>query len=345
MDIFDDNVSSSGFVSKSDILKYVAEEDIFELVFKFKPKEYEYITSPFRKDTTPGCYFEVKNGRLKFVDFGSRIFVRGVQMLNIDCYDAVQQYYKLPSYSSTLAFIKKHLIDGKDLIELPRKEYVPVERTETTIVFDARTFQIIDKEFWHDRYEIQLEQLKEDRIFPVEKFTVRNSKGSFTDKPKTPMYAFTDFVSKKVKLYSPYQTGKYKFITNCNQNDLGGIRSLPKTGKQLIITKSYKDWRVLTNQGLVCIWLQAEVMFPNLTILLPICNRFESVVVFLDNDETGIKFGTNLVVTINSYIPGKASLIYLPPRLLEEDISDPGDLIHRQGRGQLLSFLSYAGLI
>lgn len=345
MDIFKSNVSSSGFVSKSDILKYVTEESIFELVFKFKPVEYEYITSPFREDRTPGCYFEVKNGRLKFVDFGSRIFIRGVQMLNIDCYDAVQQYFKLPTYSSTLMFIQKHLIEGKDLEEIPRKEYVPVSKVETSIVFDARQFLISDKEFWLDKYEIQLDQLKEDRVFPVSKYTIHSSKKSFTDIPKTLTYAFTDFESKKVKLYFPFVTGKYRFITNCTQNDLGGIRSLPKTGKKLVITKSYKDWRVLTNQGLVCIWLQAEVMFPNLTILLPICNRFDSVVVFLDNDETGIKFGMDLTEIINSYIPGKASHIYLPPRLLEESISDPGDLIHRQGRAQLLSFLSYTGLI
>ena len=39
-----------GFIDKDDILKYVSEEDIFELVFGFKPKEFDYVTSPFRND-------------------------------------------------------------------------------------------------------------------------------------------------------------------------------------------------------------------------------------------------------------------------------------------------------
>ena len=33
------------------------EEDIFELVFKFKPKEFDYVKSPFRKDDSAGCWF------------------------------------------------------------------------------------------------------------------------------------------------------------------------------------------------------------------------------------------------------------------------------------------------
>ena len=116
-----------GFIDKNDILKYVSEEDIFELVFKFKPKEFDYVTSPFRKDSDAGCWFQYyPSGKLKFTDFGSQVYIRGRKMINIDCFDAVQIFFNLTNLYQTLAFIKKHLIDGKELPE--RKDVVFTER-------------------------------------------------------------------------------------------------------------------------------------------------------------------------------------------------------------------------
>ena len=46
-------VKNKGFIDKDEILKYVSEEDIFELIFGFKPVEYERIVSPFREDNIP----------------------------------------------------------------------------------------------------------------------------------------------------------------------------------------------------------------------------------------------------------------------------------------------------
>jgi hypothetical protein len=172
--MFDKNDEQiKGFIDKNDILKYVSEEDIFELVFKFKPKEFDYVTSPFRKDSDAGCWFQYyPSGKLKFIDFGSQVYMRGRKMINIDCFDAVQIYFNLPNYYQTLKFIKKHLIDGK---ELPEHDVniTQREKRELVILFDVREFESRDGHYYK-RYEISKQNLIDDKVFAVKRFKILN---------------------------------------------------------------------------------------------------------------------------------------------------------------------------
>lgn len=331
-----------GFIDKDDILKYVSEEDIFELVFGFKPKEFDYVISPFRKDNSAGCWFQYyPSGKLKFTDFGSQIYIRGVKMINIDCFDAVQFYFKLGGLYKTLQFIKKHLIDGKDL---PKMEYIlnekKIEKRKVKILFDIRDFDIRDEMFWK-KYGISKQNLIDDKVFPIKRFKVVNSKkGDFSSRIYDICYAYTDFEDGRKKLYRPYQKGKGKFLSTCNQNDIGGFNHLPKFGNKLIITKSYKDYRVLKNQELNVVWFQNEGMIPTNDYLLPLCKRFDNIVIFFDNDNTGKEVGEKISNLINSHFPGKSKFIHLPDELLESKIKDPSDLIHKKGLQVLIEFLN-----
>lgn len=343
MNIFGNNSitkqSEKGFIDKEEILKYVSERDIFELVFRFKPQEYDYVKSPFRKDRNPGCWFHIApNGKWRFVDFGNSDKIGKVSMGNIDCFDAVQVYFKLNNLYETLCFIKKHLIDGKDLPEREKVEIAVSVEQKTDILFTPRNYLIEDKQFWFDRYQISKQNLIDDRVFPVIQFKVLNGKyGDYSVNTKSISYCYTDFDSGHKKIYRPYETKR--FLTNCDQNDIGGIKFLSNSDKKLIITKSYKDYRVLKNQGLNVIWFQNEGMYPNLDILLPLCNRFDEIVIFFDNDESGIKASDKLVAIINSFFQNKARSIHFPINLLSEKISDPSDFIEKKGRQNLLSFL------
>lgn len=339
--------TEKGFIDKKTILKYVSEEDIFELVFGFKPKEYDYVASPFRYDRRPGCYFEFSlSGKLTFVDFGSQIRRYDKQMIRIDCFDAVQIYFNLPNLYQTMRFIRAKLIEGKELEERIVKPLIVVQKPEVEILFESKNFEIADRDFWKSKYEIEKIQLIEDQVYSVYRYSVKNSKyGNYTIHPKSLTYCFNEFKNGNKKIYRPLETGKRRFVTTCTKNDIGGLHRLPKNGKKLIITKSYKDWRVLINQGLHAIWFQNEGMFPDLEYLLPICNRFEQVIIFFDNDETGIKQSLKLQNIINSFLPGFASITHLPLSLFEKGITDPSDLIYNQGRSRLLDFLSYKKLL
>lgn len=339
-----DNVDERGFISKEDILKYVTEEDIFELVFGFKPVEHEYVTSPFRIDKTAGCWFETDmiNGKLRFRDFAY-----GTKPL--DCFDAVQDYYKLPNFYKTLEFIKAKLIDGKDIKHtikhIKPTERVAVVKKEVKIFISTRDFNKRDKRYW-EKYEITRQNLIDDKVFPVQKYKLLDTKrGNFISRVYDICYAYTDFNLGKKKLYRPFQKGKAKFLTNCKANDIGGINSLIPYGRQLIISKSYKDFRVLKNQGLNVLWFQNEGMFPSKDILLNLVERFYNVIVFFDNDEPGIIAANKLTKLINSSFPRKAKSLCLPVKLLQENIKDPADLIAKKGRNVLQQFLKDKKLI
>lgn len=339
----DVKVTDKGFINKDHILKYVSQELIYGLVFGFEPKEYDYIVSPFREDKTPGCYFEYDpSGILRFVDYANPEVKRGIKMNNIDCFNAVMIHFNLPNFYETLKFIKKKLMDGKNLTEIKKERPEQSSNSikpEVIINTVARNFLLLDKHFWQDRYEITKQNLIEDNTFPISLFSLTNEKkGKVVIEPTTATYCFNLGEGKK-KIYRPYHKGKSRFFTNCTGDDVGAINSLPKNGDKLIITKSYKDYRVIKNQGYNVVWFQNEGMFPSLEILLPLCNRFKEVIVIFDNDETGIIAAQKLVAIINSYIPDKAKYFHIPIQMLKDKIKDPADFIEAKGRNHLLEFL------
>jgi len=347
---YSDNLEERGYFSKSRILEYVSQEDIFSLVFGFRPVEFEYVKSPFRDDSNPGCWFEYsgQNGKLRFKDFGSTDrYIGRVNLGNIDCFDAVQVYFKLSNFYQTLSFIKKHLIDGKNL---PKR--VPIKllkqsakKKEVEILIRARPFIKKDKEFW-EKYGISRQNLIDDKVFPTTQVTLLNTKkGNLTFVTSDVSYAFTDFSGKRKKIYRPNQKGKKRFVTNCKADDIGNIRQLIPYGKQLVVTKSYKDCRVLRNQGLNSVWLQNEGMRPSIKSTIELCKRFEDVIVFYDNDEVGIQAAQKISQEINIMLPNKSRSLHLPVSMFERGITDPADLVGLDGVTPLRQFLTQNQII
>jgi len=98
-------------------------------------------------------------------------------------------------------------------------------------------------------------------------------------------------------------------------------------GKELIITKGYKDYRVLKNNGKNVVWFQNEGMMPNDLILNHLVNHFVNVIVWFDNDQPGITASEKVKNHINTLVPGKAKNLWLPERGLAVGIKDPSDCI------------------
>ena len=325
-----------GFINQNTILEYVSQEEIFELVFGYQPKEYVYVTSPFRTDRNAGCWFERTNshtGKLRFVDFANDF------NKPMDCFDAVQQFYKLPNFYLTLEFVYDRLISGrskaKGVFIIPTQE----ERKTTSILFDSRPFITSKDGVYWKRYDITKQNLIDDKVFPIKKYYILNGKlGDYSNSCYDIAYAYTNFADQRKKLYFPYRDKKKRFITTCIKNDIGGLEYLPPFGKEVIITKSYKDWRVLYNNGKNVIYLQNEGMIPEETLLLSKIKGFNKVIVWFDNDAQGIISSNKVTSLINSTFPSKASPLWLPEHLNEVGISDPSDLYYHKGKQQLHEF-------
>jgi len=342
-----DDIAESGFINKDKILEYVSQADIFQLVFGFEPVEFEYITSPFREDNSPGCWFEIdiNTNKLRFTDFADTRVINGVKMSNIDCFDAVMIYYGLPNFYKTLEFIKAKLIDGKDIkhdiIHIkPTHREVKRVKNKVGVLINTRDFYLNDRNFWETRYRISKDNLIEDKVFSIQKFKLTGTKsGDHLFKTPDIAYAYTEFASGNKKIYRPTKKGARRFITNCTADDVGGMNSQIKSGRLLIITKSYKDYRVLRNLGLNVRWLQNEGMFPKSEEFWELIAAFDKVVVFFDNDSAGIKAAHDLVELINYPVGTKAWYIHLPVEMLAVGISDPSDLVHKRNEQQLINFL------
>jgi len=333
-----------GYISKEQILEYVSQEDIFQLVFGYKPIEYLHVTSPFRKDINPGCWFEVDvlTEKLRFVDFANKEVKNRIKMSNIDCFDAVTIFFKMPSFYHTLNFIKKELITNKKIKNKifhrePAKKKV---KKHTTITVNTRAFNYPDKVFWSKRYKITQKQLLSDKTFGVSKFKIDNPRKNINVIiPRTITYVYTGFQKDRKKIYSPYNTSN-KFITNCNQEDVGGINTLSFLKNFLIITKSYKDYRVLKNLGLDVIWFQNEGAFPINKEFWKTINKYSEIIVFFDNDRAGEEASEKLLDYLKKGFFGITRRISFSKELLKQRIKDPSDSVHRKNIQYLINFLT-----
>ena len=325
-----------GFINKDKLLEYVSQEEIFGLVFGFLPEEYQYVRSPFREDGSAGCYFERYRGKLYFKDFADPLR----ENVTMDCFEAVQRYYGLPNFYKALELIRERLLDGRvlghDVVTIKSK---PPKRKRVRIEVETRDFDAKDKRFWQ-RYGIGRQQLLDDKVFAVKRYYMEGTRhGDILKRTDGPTYVFSNFREGRKKIYLPFEKGRLRFLSNCDENDIGETGSLPRYGNKLVISKSYKDCRVLRNQGLSSIWLQNEGSCPDRDVLMPIVERFATTVVLFDNDETGILASREIANRINGVIPGKARALTLPPHLERFGVSDPADMYSKMGEGHLKEFL------
>lgn len=329
---------SSPYLNREEIFSLVKEEEVFKLVFGYEPSEGSVTCSPFRADTNPSCYFERSpySGKLLFIDWGDSFRTHN------DCVDCIQRYYNLKNYYSSLAFIKEALINNKKFTlkhsPLSFSGNLKSEKKETIIKIKSRAFTLLDKYYW-EKYGITKDNLLSDKVFSVNRYLIENEKGSnvYEVNNKTLCYCFSDFDNNKMKLYFPYS--KIRFKTNCSNNDVGGVRNLDYSDKQIVITKSYKDYRVLKNLGYNSIWTQSETNHPNSEFLSLLTSIFSDIIIFFDNDITGIK-GSSILKEKIEALNGQAYSLYLPEYLLQENIKDASDLYSKKGKEELINFLN-----
>lgn len=339
-------------LTKEEVLRRVSEKDIFQALFDnvdiVLDRERLY-KAPYRNDIHADCWFEEHEGVLCFIDFAS------TGKKSKTCFDVIMIMYGL-SFAQSIQWcnekfnlglgnsstkVKKIVVEN-DYIE---EEKIIKSFKKRTITLLPRKFNYKDKQFW-GKYEISSDNLKEDSVVAVEMYRAYSKKGKpFSVRPLDVCYAYTEFPDQRVKIYYPSGNKFNKWITNCNQDDVGSIKHLPKKGELLIISKSYKDCRVLRNLGLNSIWFQNEGMFPNMRIIKDLTKRFKHIVVWFDNDNAGITNSRIAVNYINSISPNKARSIMLPPKLLLENIKDPSDFFFHKGKIELTSFLKEKSII
>lgn len=312
------------YIDKNEILKHHSESDIFKLVFNCIPVIGKKYLSPFRVDNDPGCFFDYSSsGKLLFYDYATT-------QISYDCFSAVQTYYGLRNFYETLKVIRDNV--EKSTETLVSSKVYREKRSRVKMYINPRDFVELDKEFWSPYY-ISSNDLKEDFVYPLKETTLTNTKkGNVNIKFREIAYCYTGFKSGNKKIYIPFSN--YRFISTCNMEDIGGEEKIKYDVDYIVATKSYKDFRVIYNQGYNVIWLQNEGMYPNK--LIKIASEFEKVFILFDNDAAGIRASENIVEKLLKDTKSEILNIKVPQY---KNVKDPSDFIKYKGLKKFISLL------
>lgn len=320
----------SSIVTDWNIIKTWNQLHLWSWFLGYQINENDKFCNPLRVDTHAGCWLTYSNtnpGWLVLIDYGDRRFM-GYDILSAIAY-------------------QRHTTK-KEAFYYILSNFQPIHLTKNQVIRNKNNFNFIlhskprkwlkkDADFWLS-YDIHKENLLEDKTFAVHHY-IMNSK----DSPKHynkfyPDLAYCYPFKKHQKLYLP--DTKIRFISSCDENDIGGLNELSISSNILIITKSYKDYRVLKNLGYDVVWFQNEGCIPNPFLLTKLYEEYEYIFIFYDNDKSGIKASHkicdyyNEIFNTDKFIP-----TCLDPELEITGITDPSDFIKEYGKQELISEL------
>lgn len=318
-------------ITRKMVLERFSQEEIFGWCFKDIISTDRKYCSPLRDDRHPACYFKYSpNGVLWFCDWGS-----------INSHYNCFQFYSL-YFNIDYQFVYEHIWNNVDDCSMYSMLSIPNNAIKKKVHNGKTIIEVLEKEwdeneirFWQ-QYGITIEQLEQDCVKPLKAVMISNGEESYSFRVNKMAFEY-QFQENRKKIYQPYNS-KGKWYTNCNANDVGNINNLHKNGYNLIITKSYKDCRVLRNLGWNTIWFQNEGMCPSANILEPLLNRFEKIHIFYDNDKAGIAAAEKIRNVLLKY-NNDVRTFHLPEKLFDKGVKDPSDFVKLFSYKQLNEFI------
>ena len=332
-----------------DFLDYFSQEEILHTVLSYYPREGEYVCSPFRIDRNPKCYFEYGfSGKLRFIDWADS------DNNHIDCFEFVKRVRGYRSQLNVIHFLYDKLVEGLSEEELesrketitPVRAEIKAQRTKAVLSGHICEFNDNDRDYWW-QYGITEEQLKEDKVFAVDKVYLKpeNKEEFVTYCSREKVYIDLNFQdnTKKIAFPEARQRGKsIRFLTNCTANSIGNYTNISIKENYLIITKSQKDHRVLKNLGYhnTC-YFSNEGQFPDRDLLFELIFFYKRIYIFFDDDRAGHDASTKLKERIEQLlqdIPHRVELYEVFTGTEEcKDISDYYKAHGKEASSQLLS--------
>jgi len=306
--------TSDAHLHSEEILKKITEFDIFKYYCStFKSAERKFC-SELREDKTPSASIKaLDNGRLWYKDFG-------YPEHSFDCFSYIRTKYGC-TFKEAL-----HLIDNDFGLGLStfktdgiysmgimgtHSNVQPDIKPAVKIKIRARQWKEKDRNFWSD-FRISKKTLLKFDVCPIDHYWINYH---IFDCPLS--YAYQ--LNGRYKIYSPHD--KVKWISNTRSGNVQGWAQLPAQGDRVVLTSSLKDVMCLFELGFNAVALQSEMQMPEKEFIEALQKRFNTVVVFYDNDFTNVD---NPGQTMAEKICTKFGLgnICIPSELGVKDISD-----------------------
>lgn len=273
-------------VSKKLILNHIQDIDVYRYYTGQEVELKKRILSPLREEEDPSFgYFIGENNEVCFNDFllGGGDFVKFVELyFGINYFEALSKIvidFNLHHYffyksvdASGKKYNKNQYLDKNDILK---------KANNFTLGKQNRSWKSYDLSYWLS-YGIDYVTLLRYSVSPI-KFIFINNQPISADKHA---YCYLEAKDNKItyKIYQPFND-KYKWLNKHDSSVWQGWQQLPKTGNQLIITKSLKDvMSIRCMLGLPAVALQAEGIKPKPHIINELKDRFKTIYILYDND-------------------------------------------------------------
>ncbi len=281
-------------LTKENVLDQVSELTLWEYYTKT-----EVVHGRAIKNDRSAVFYVRKDGTILLKDFAKKTY----NIWSYLMYKSSKSFYQVLRQVATdfkLDFVNKKGRPSMDIYSTKNDQKVKIPTTTSTAIrICKKPYSDIAKEYWL-RYGITIDQLIEDSVYELDHYWIikEDNAYKFNWLPTNPIYCidFSKQIStpNKFKLYMPLASKKYRFIQNVDANTIIGEDDLPIGGDYLIITKSYKDRRVLKNLGYSAIAFQGEDSFPEDRKIVQYKRRFDNIIIFFDNDPAGINGANKL---------------------------------------------------
>lgn len=287
-------------------------EETYMSYYLGMPLSNKAFCSPLRKDHKPSCsLWKSKLGTLYFKDFatGQTLSFVNLVMVKYNC-----------TYSEALIKIAEDFGLTPEQTNLqPIIQQIPTFKTKSQSKIQIESKEFTKQELaWWKQFGITKEILDKFSIFSC-KNVFLNNKIFITSTEKCPVYGYFYGIKNGIeqwKIYIPLRT-KFRWINNADKETTQGYAQLPETGKYLVITKSLKDVALLYTFDIPAVAPSSETSFIKKELLEELKKRFQTIIVFFDNDRTGKAY----MAKLRHKYPEFKYLI-IPRQLKAKDISD-----------------------
>lgn len=301
----------------------ITSEDIFrEYCSPFKHIG-EHFNSELRIDPKPSAIIDWIRGDLMYSDFGDGTHIRVLdyvkQKFNINYWETLEKIYydfKLDEINGRDEEIPGSNSSSSNNIrsfEWISNNKLQHEKQPTIIRIKKRNWSAWDRLYWKGRYNISEETLEKFNVVPISHFWINDKRYVADDRAYSYEYYWENNIFKR-KLYQPFSK-KMKFISNGGLV-VSGEGVLPYSGELLVISKAMKDVMCLYEMGITAISPASETSFLPTNYLIKQQKRFSRIVIFWDQDATGVKKSKEFSEKWN--IP----YILIPDKYNSKDISD-----------------------
>lgn len=243
--------------------------------------------SEFYPDSNPGCVVYFNNGKGLYYDFGEPEH-------SYDIFSYIQRKYNI-NFRKALEIINTDFNlklgwsqgNSKSLGYSGIPSLIQAKDTvKKQIKVKVRNWELKDKEYWKDKYNISASLLNKYNIYPLSHYWIIKENKEIFITCKSITYGYY-FGKDTWKIYSPYS--EYKWVSNTTKDVIQGYNQLT-SGNSLVITSSLKDVLCWSNLGFNAIAPQSEAQVLNSTVLSLLQAQYKRIFINMDSDEAGREY-------------------------------------------------------